>query len=61
MLDLLDLVEAQVQTGEVRKCVKALDVRNEVVVQVEVFEGGAEGRRKFDMGDLVLAQTQSLR
>ncbi len=49
VLDLLDLVEAQVQTGEVRKCVKALDVRNEVVVKVEVFKGWAERRRKLDM------------
>lgn len=61
VLYLLDLVEAQVQTGQLRKCVKPFDMRDEVIVKVQVFERRAESRRKLDMGDLVLAQTQFLR
>lgn len=61
VLDMLDLVEAQVQTGEACKCVKSFDMGEEVIVEVEVLEGWTEGRRELDMGDLVLTQTQFLR
>ena len=61
VLDMLDLIEAQVQTGEMCKCIQPFDLREEVVVEVKVFERRAESRGELDMGDLVLTKTQFLR
>jgi hypothetical protein len=42
VFDMLDPVEAQVQARQVCQLVEALDVANEIVVQVEFFQSGAE-------------------
>ena len=38
ILDMLDLIETQIQTGQVMEIVQALDVRDEIVVEIEVDE-----------------------
>lgn len=56
-LDVLDLVEAQVEADELDEAVQALDVLEEVVVEVNVLQGGAPRIREVDAGDLILPQT----
>ena len=36
ILDMFDLIETQIQTGQVMEIVQALDVRDEIVVEIEV-------------------------
>lgn len=54
-LDVLDLVEAQVEGCKFGQSIKALDVCNEVVVEVEVCEGGGEVWWELGFLDLILA------
>lgn len=54
---MLDIVEAQVQTGQVCGLVEPSDVGYHVVVEVDVCEGRGEIVGEFDAGDLVLAET----
>ena len=55
VVNVLDLVVAQIQTAQFCERVEALDVRDEVVVQFEVLEGRGERVRKFDGMNRVLA------
>lgn len=60
ILDMFDLVETQIEQSQIDQVLETLDVADEVVVEVELFEGCAEGGREFDAADLVLAEAQSL-
>lgn len=59
-LDMLNLVEAQIQVVKLRELVEAFDVRDQVVVEVELLQGGAQGLRKFDRRDLILTEREAL-
>lgn len=60
VLNVFDLVEAKVKAGEVREGVQTFDVRDQVVVEVEVFQCRGKGRREMDGGDVVLAEAKFL-
>lgn len=60
ILDMLDLVEAQIEACEMYKGVQAFDVWYKVVVEVYLSQWRAEIRWKLDMRDLVLAEAQFL-
>lgn len=57
VLDVLDLVEAEVQTRQVARVLEAFDVRDEVVVEVELGQGLGDVRGQCDARYLVLAKT----
>ena len=56
VLDMFDLVETQIEQRQVGQVVETLDVTDEVVVEIELFEGCAEGGGEVDAADLVLAE-----
>lgn len=56
ILDMLDLVETQIEQRQIGQVVETLDVTDEVVVEIELFEGCAEGGGEVDAADLVLAE-----
>ena len=45
---MLDLVEAQIQARQVVELLQALDVRDEVIVEVEFSETGGDIGREVD-------------
>lgn len=53
---MFDLVETQIEQRQVGQVVETLDVTDEVVVEIELFEGCAEGGGEVDAADLVLAE-----
>jgi hypothetical protein len=59
VFDVFDLVEGEVEGGEVDEVVEAADVGDEVVVEVEIAEGGGEIGETFDVLDQVLAQADA--
>jgi hypothetical protein len=59
-LDVFYLVEGQVEGDEVCEGVEALDVRDEVVVEVDFGEGGGEDGGDVDCFDFVLAEAEAL-
>lgn len=61
ILDMFDLVETQIEQRQIGQVVKTLDVADEVIVEIKLFEVCAEGGGKVDAADLVLAEAQSLR
>lgn len=60
VFDMLDAVEAQVQAREVGQLVEALNVADEVIVQVEFFQIGAEVFGEFNARDVVLTEAYFL-
>lgn len=48
ILDMLDLVEAQIQAGQVMEPLQALDVGDEVIVEIEFGQTGGDIRREVD-------------
>lgn len=54
ILDMLDVVEAEVKTGELMKGFKAFDVGDEVVVEVQFYQSLAKPLWKFDVRYSVL-------
>lgn len=48
LLDMLDLVEAQVQARKFDKLLQAFDMRDQVVVKVEFGEGRCKAREPFN-------------
>ena len=54
ILDMLDVVEAEIQAGELLKGFKAFDVSNEVVVEVQLHQFLAKPLGKFDVRNSVL-------
>jgi hypothetical protein len=59
VFDVFDFVEGEVEAGEVDQVVEPADVRDEVVVEVELLEGGRERGEAFDFLDEVLAQADA--
>ena len=59
MLDVADLVETEVEGGEVREVIEAANARDEVVVEVEVREGRGEAGEALDGLDGVLAEAEA--
>lgn len=59
MLDVFDFVEAEVEASEVGQSLEAADVGDEVVVEVEIFEGRGDGFETFDVLDQVLSQADA--
>lgn len=59
VLDVADLVEAEVEGSEVREVVEAADAGDEVVVEVEVREGRGEAVEALDGLDGVLAEAEA--
>lgn len=57
VLDMLDFIKTQVQTRQREKIVQALDVADQVIVQIEVDQLGGDFARDVDSGYLVLAKT----
>lgn len=58
--DMLDLVEAEVQDGEVVEFIEVFDVGNEIIVKVQLFERDSDIRGKFNAGDLILTEAYPL-
>lgn len=56
VLDMLNLVVTQVETGEIMEVVQALDMRNEVIVEIEVDQLLRDFRRECDSVDLILTE-----
>jgi hypothetical protein len=56
ILDVLDLIEAQIEAGQVVEVLQALDVRNEVIVEIKFGQGLAEIGWEVDACYLVLAE-----
>lgn len=48
ILDMLDLVEAQIQARQIMELLQALDVRDEVIVEVEFGQTGSDIWREVD-------------
>jgi hypothetical protein len=57
ILYVLDLIEAQIEAGQVSELLQALDVRNQVIVEIKFRQGLAEIGWEVDACYLVLAQT----
>jgi hypothetical protein len=55
ILNMLDLIKAQIQARQIMKLVQTLEMRNEVIVEVEFGQAGGDVGRKFDACYLVLA------
>lgn len=57
ILDMFDLIKAEIQTRQVPALVEPLDVRNEIIVEINLGQvPGYEGR-ELDSGYLVLAES----
>lgn len=56
VLDVLDLIEAQVQAGQVAEFIQALYVRDKVVVEVKLLYRWGDIRGKIDALYLVLSE-----
>lgn len=59
VLDVADLVEAEVEGGKVREVVEAADAGDEVVVEVEVRERRGEAVEALNGLDGVLAEAEA--
>ena len=59
VLDVLDFVEGEVEGGKVDEVVQAADVRDEVVVEVEVVKGGGNTGDTLYVLDQVLAEADA--
>ena len=55
-----DLVEAQIEAGQLRQRLEAADVRDEVVVEVQLAQLQTEAVGEDGLRDPVLSQAQSL-
>lgn len=60
VLDMLDLIVTQVETGEIMEVIQALDMRNEVIVEIEVDQVLRDFWRERDSVDLILTEAYSL-
>lgn len=60
VLDMLDLIVTQVETGEIMEVIQALDMRNEVIVEIEVDQVLRDFWRECDSVDLILTEAYSL-
>jgi hypothetical protein len=56
ILNVLDLIEAQIEAGQVDELVQALDVRNEVIVDIKFRQCLGEIGWEIDACYLVLSQ-----
>jgi hypothetical protein len=54
---MLDFIKAQIQAGEIVKLIQTLQMRNEVIVEIELGQAGGDVGREFDACYLVLAHT----
>ena len=61
VLDVLELVEAQVQACQTREMIQSFQVGYQVVVEIQVLELRAEGVGKLNAENLVLAKAKFLR
>ena len=59
VLDVLELVVAEVEAGEGGAFVEAFEVLDQVVVEFELGELGCEARRQLDLLYAVLTEAQS--
>lgn len=57
---MLDLIVTQVETGEIMEVIQALDMRNEVIVEIEVDQVLRDFWRECDSVDLILTEAYSL-
>lgn len=57
---MLDLIVTQVETGEIMEVIQALDMRNEVIVEIEVDQVLRDFWRERDSVDLILTEAYSL-
>lgn len=48
ILDVLDLVKAQIQASQVLELVESFDMGDEIIVEVEFFQGRGDIRWEFD-------------
>lgn len=56
ILNVLDLIEAQIEARQVSELLQTLDVRNEVIVEIKFRQGLAKIGWEVDACYLVLAQ-----
>jgi len=59
LFNVFDFVEGEVEAREVGEVFEAADVRDQVVVEVEVGERCGEHGQAFDFRDAVLAQAEA--
>lgn len=57
-LDVLDVIETQIQGGEVLELFQSVNMRNPVIVEIKLLERFSERRERFDVEDAVLAETE---
>lgn len=57
VLDMLDLIKAKVENSQVATIVKALNSRDEVIVEIEFFQLLSNTCGEFNTRDLVLSKS----
>ena len=57
---MFDLVERKIQRCELSEGIQALDVCDQVVIQIEILQSGSNGLWELDSRDLVLSETEAL-
>ena len=54
---MFDLIKADVQTGQILEIIETLDVRDEIIVEIQLGEIRSNARGYVDLGDLILAES----
>lgn len=60
LLDVLDLVKAQIERSKVYEVLQPSDVGDKVIVQIEIVQGRGERREALNLCDDILAETEAL-
>lgn len=60
VLNVFDFVEGKVERGKAGESVEAFDVRDEVVIEIDFEQGGAEGGGEVDGCYGVLSEAEAL-
>lgn len=60
ILNMLDLIKTQIQNRQTPKLVQALDMRDEVIIQIQLGQLLCSGRGGFDSRDLILPEAEFL-
>lgn len=57
ILDMLNLIKAEIEIRQIPELIKTFDMRDEVIVEIELGQVRRDVGGKFDARDSVLAET----
>lgn len=57
ILNMLNLIEAKIQAGQILELIKSLHMRYQVIVEIEFRQRLGNFRGEFDSCDLILSET----